>query len=116
MVSGSFPVLATLVVLGWIVVINMTYMKRINMGKVAPEFKQFSLFSTILILLQIAVVFKFILDTIGVDLMPNLNPTVKRMEQMLASELSSVTMVLTLLNLIFAAMMQIVVEFFSTDG
>lgn len=116
MVKSSFPVMATLVVLGWIIVINMTYLTRINQGKVAPEFHQFSFFSTVLILLQLLVVFKFILDTIGVDLVPNTNPMLKKAEQVITSELTSVTIVLTLLNLIFAGMMQVVVEFFSTDG
>jgi hypothetical protein len=116
MVKTAFPVMATLVVLGWIIVINMTYLTRINQGKVAPEFHQFSFFSTVLILLQLLVVFKFILDTIGVDLVPNTNPMLKKAEQVITSELTSVTIVLTLLNLIFAGMMQVVVEFFSTDG
>ena len=116
LLKSSFPIIATLVVLGWIIVINMTYMTRINQGKVAPEFNQFSFFSTILILLQMLVVFKFILDTIGVDLVPNVNPALKKAEQVLTSELTSVTIILTLLNLIFAGMMQVVVEFFSTDG
>jgi len=116
MVQSSFPVVATLIVLGWIIVINMSYMKRINMGKVAPEFSQFSFFSSILIILQLLVVIKYILDTLNIDLIPNAHPTVKTMEKVLASELTSITMVLTLLNLIFAGMMQVVVEFFSTDG
>lgn len=116
MIKTSFPVMATLVVLGWIVVINMTYLTRINQGKVAPEFNQFSFFSTILLLLQLLVVFKFILDTIGVTLVPDTNPMLKNAERVITSELTSVTIVLTLLNLIFAGMMQVVVEFFSTDG
>lgn len=116
LLRSSFPILATLVVLGWIIVINMTYMTRINKGKVAPEFGQFSFFSTILLLLQLLVVFKFILDTIGVTLVPDTNPALKKAEQVLTSELTSVTIVLTLLNLIFAGMMQVVAEFFSTDG
>ena len=116
MVKASFPVMAPLVILGWIIVINMTYLTRINQGKVAPEFHQFSFFSTILILLQLAVVFKFILDTIGVSLVPENNPMLKKAEQVITSELTSVTIILSLLNLIFAGMMQVVVEFFSTDG
>jgi hypothetical protein len=116
MMKASFPVMATLVILGWIIVINMTYLTRINQGKVAPEFHQFSFFSTILILLQLAVVFKFILDTIGVSLVPENNPMLKKAEQVITSELTSVTIILSLLNLIFAGMMQVVVEFFSTDG
>lgn len=112
----SFPVVATLVVLCWIIIINMTFMDRINKGKVAPDFNQFSLFSSILIIFQIMIVFKFILNTMGVTLAPSANPTAVKMEQALTSELNSITVVITLLNLIFAGMMQVVAEFFSTDG
>ena len=38
----SFPVISIIVILGWISVINLIFMKRINQGKVAPEFNEFS--------------------------------------------------------------------------
>ena len=115
-ITSSFPVVATLLVLGWLVIINMTYMTRINQGKVAPEYRQFSFFSTVLLFMQIAVVFKYILETMEIDIMPHMHPTLKLMDKAVSSELNSITMVLTLLNLIFAGMMQVVVQFFSTDG
>jgi hypothetical protein len=114
--SSSFPVISTLVVLCWIVIINMTFMERINKGKIAPDFNQFSFFSTILIIFQIMVVFKYILGKMGKTLAPKDNPMAVKIEQTLSTELSSVTLILTLLNLIFAGMMQVVAEFFSTDG
>lgn len=114
--NSSFPVIATIIVLGWITVINLIYMKRINQGKVAPEFKEFSFLSTILIFLQLLVVFKFIFGKINGQTPSISNPTLAKMNQIFTSELTSITIILTLLNLIFAAMMQIIVEFFSTDG
>lgn len=114
--SSSFPVISTLVVLCWIIIINMTFMERINKGKIAPDFNQFSFFSTILIIFQIMVVFKYILGKMGKTLAPKDNPMAVKIEQTLSTELSSVTLILTLLNLIFAGMMQVVAEFFSTDG
>lgn len=114
--KNSFPVIATIVILGWITIINLIYMKRINQGKVASEYNQFSFISTILIFLQLLVVFKYILGKLNIQTVSSSNPTVAKMNQLFTSELSSITIILSLLNLIFAAMMQIVVEFFSTDG
>ena len=94
----------------------MSFMDRINKGKIAPDFNQFSFFSTILIIFQILVVFKYILGKMGKTLAPRDNPFAIKLEQKLSTELSSVTLILTLLNLIFAGMMQVVAEFFSTDG
>lgn len=114
--KSSFPVLATLVVLWWIILINMNFMERINKGIIAPDYNEFSFFSSILIIFQLAVVFKFILGKLGVTFAPKNNPTATKMETILTSELSSVVLILTLINLIFAGMMQVVAEFFSTDG
>jgi len=117
MVSSSLPLVATLVVIGWLIIINMTYREQINSGRVAPEYNQFSFFSTILLILQMAVMFKYLLEKIGINMFGNnQNSTMSRMADIMASELTSITVILTLLNLIFVGMMQIVVEFFSTDG
>jgi len=117
MVTSSLPLVTTLVVIGWLIIINMTYRKQINSGRVAPEYNQFSFFSTILLILQMAVMFKYLLEKIGINMFGNnQNSTMSRMADIMASELTSITVILTLLNLIFVGMMQIVVEFFSTDG
>lgn len=118
-VSYSFPVLITTVVLAWIVVINFIYMKRINQGKVAPEFNEFSFLSTILIVLQLLVVFKYMLNELNVQISPVTieNETLNKINNLLSKkEIYSVTIILSLLNLIFAGMMQVIVQFFSTDG
>jgi hypothetical protein len=113
---SSLPIVATLAVLCWIIVINSKFMKKINSGKVAPDFEKFSLFSTILIIFQLLIVFKFILGKLGITFAPKDNEKAKSLEEAFTSELSSIVIVLTLINLIFAGMLQVVAEFFSTDG
>lgn len=114
----SFPIVATIVILAWVVMINFVFMERINKGKVAPEFGDFSFISTILIFLQVIVVFKYLLNKLNLDLMPSSieNETLRKANKLFNTEATSVTIILTLLNLIFVGMMQVVVEFFSTDG
>ena len=115
--TSSFPLIATLLVLSWLVILYSSYSLRINKGKVAPEFNQFSFASSFLIVLQLIVVFKYLIDKSNINLgQVNKDSAMGKILGALTSELTSVTLILTLLNLIFVGMMQIIVEFFSTDG
>jgi len=115
--TSSFPLIATLLVLSWLVLLYTTYSVRINKGKVAPEFNQFSFASSFLIVLQLIVVFKYLIDKSNIGLgQANKDSPVGKILMALTSELTSVVVILTLLNLIFVGMMQIIVQFFSTDG
>ena len=115
--TSSFPLIATLLVLSWLVILYSAYSLRINKGKVAPEFNQFSFASSFLIVLQLIVVFKYLIDKSNINLgQVNKDSTFGKVLGALTSELTSVVVILTLLNLIFVGMMQIIVEFFSTDG
>ena len=116
-ITSSFPLIATLLVLSWLVILYTVYSVRINKGKVAPEFNQFSFASSFLIFIQLIVVFKYLIDKSNISLgTANKDSPVGKVLSAITSELTSVVIILTLLNLIFIGMMQIIVEFFSTDG
>ena len=116
-ITSSFPLIATLLILSWLVILYTVYSVRINKGKVAPEFNQFSFASSFLIFIQLIVVFKYLMDKSNISLgTANKDSPVGKVLSALTSELTSVVIILTLLNLIFVGMMQIIVEFFSTDG
>lgn len=115
--TSSFPLIATLLVLSWLVILYTTNSIRINQGRVAPEFNQFSFASSFLIVLQLIVVFKYLIDKSNINLgQANKDSAMGKILGALTSELTSIVIILTLLNLIFVGMMQIIVEFFSTDG
>lgn len=115
--TSSFPLLATLLVLSWLVILYSSYSIRINQGKVAPEFNQFSFASSFLVILQLIIVFKYLIDKSNINVgQATKDSPVGKVLGAITSELTSIIVILTLLNLIFVGMMQIIVEFFSTDG
>jgi hypothetical protein len=110
LVKGSMVPSLMLIILVWLISMNLTYYKRINEGKVASEYDQFSTVSTILVVVQLIVLFKYLKDAFATDKGGN------GIAGALKSEMVSITYVLTALNVIFAGMMNIVLTFFSTDG
>ena len=111
LVQGSLVPFLMLLILVWLISINMTFYKRINEGNVASEYNQFSTVSTILVVVQLMVLFKYLKDAFKVEKggQNGLGGAHK-------SQMASITYVLTALNVIFIGMMNIVVAFFSTDG
>ena len=110
LVGGSMVTSLMLLILVWLISMNMTYYKRINEGNVSAEYNQFSTVSTVLVVIQLAVLFKYLKDAFATDKGGN------GISGALKSEMVSITYVLTALNVIFAGMMNIVLTFFSTDG
>jgi len=112
--KGSLVPSLMLFILVWLISINMTYYKRINEGKVASEYNQFSTVSTMLVVVQLIVLFKYLRDTFMIE---KGGPSdEKGIAGALKSQMASITYILTALNVIFIGMMNIVVAFFSTDG
>ena len=105
--SNFLPSLLFLIVFIWIISLNIIYFKRINQDKVASEFFQYSTLSSFLILFQLGLLFQHYKK-----LFANTN----QKTHWIADNTMSLNYILTLLNLILTGMMQIVLEFYSTDG
>ena len=106
--SDSLPSLLTLLVLIWLIMLNVTYFKRINQGKISKDYTQFSTLSTILLVIQLFVLFSFLRAQLGANGMGT--------NRMGANGMAYVVYALTFLNVIFVSMMNIILKFFSTDG
>ena len=114
LIKTSLPPLLLFSVLVWIIALNATYFHRINEGKVANEYNMYSNMSTVLIVVQLIILFKYLRDTLMITQGESL--TKIGIDKAIKSEMASVTYILTLLNLIFAGIMNIILEFYSTDG
>jgi len=64
LIGNSLPPILMLVVLVWLVVLNASYYKQINKGNVASEYSQFSQTSTVMVIFQLMVMFKYLSDTL----------------------------------------------------
>lgn len=109
LLTNSMPILLTFIVLVWLIIINTTYFKRINEGKIANEYNTFSTISTVLVVFQLIILFKYLNDEV-------LTTKDNLIAGVLKGQLASIMYVLSILNLVFVGMMNIVLEFFSTDG
>jgi len=101
--TDSLPSMITLLILVWLITINVTYFKRINQGKLSADYNQFSTITTILLIVQLIVLFMFLRDQTSV------NPSGSK-------TMGYVVYAITFLNAIYIGLMNIILKFFSTDG
>lgn len=110
----SLPSVLMLGILTLLITINAEYFKRINEGNVAKEYSTYSNLSTFMVMIQLVVLYKYLIDEL---LIGKGGPTNKIMLiEALKSRMASVTYLLTLGNLIVASVMTIILKYFSTDG
>jgi len=110
----SLPPMLMLIVLVLLISINSEYFKRINEGDVANEYSTYSNLSTFMVMIQLGVLYKYLVDEL---LIGRGGPTNKTMLiEALRSRLASVTYLLTLGNLTLVSVMTIILKYFSTDG
>jgi len=101
--SESLPTMITLLVLAWLISLNVTYYKRINQGKLSDEYNQFSMITTILLIIQLIVLFMFLREQTSEN--PSKSKT-----------MGYVVYAITFINVIYIGMMNIILKFFTTDG
>lgn len=117
-VKGLFihglPPLLLLCILIWLIFLNARYFKRINQDNVASEYYNYSSVSTVLVIIQLIVLFKYLTDEFRLSEGGPASKT--QLEQALTSRLASVTYLVTLANVMLAAIQNIILAYFSTDG
>ena len=105
--TGTMPIIFIIILLAWLFSMNVTNFKKINEGKVANEYLQFSFASTIMIMLELGLLLKYLLLFIS----PNSDGREADLDK-----LKSGMSVLFVFNMVVLAVMQIILTFFSTDG
>jgi hypothetical protein len=111
--SGAIPVILTLGIVVYIIILNFIYFTRINSNKVSSSYPVYSFFSSLLIVIQIGIIIKYmfsILNTI------NTKTGDKSKKQNEESILKGLSLIVTTINYIFVLILHILLAFFSTDG
>ena len=106
---STVPSFLTLILLLYMIYINLTYFKRINQGKVANEYYTMSKMSTVLLFFQIFTLFKYIISVHRAR--DNNNKDIAET----ASSDGSILYLLSLINVIFIIIINIILRYFSTD-
>ena len=110
--QDALPVVLTLGVVIYMIVLNYIYFTRINSNKVSTSFSTYSFFSSLLVMLQIAIIIKYMYSMLTAVVTKQTNERHKK-EQ---SILKGLSLVLITLNYLFVFILHILLAFFSTDG
>ena len=103
--QGVIPIIFTLALIIYIIVLNYIYFIRINSNNVAPSYHTYSLFSSLLIVLQIGMIIKYMHSSL-----------INKSQEKEVSILKGLSLILITINFIFVFILHVLLEFFSTDG
>lgn len=113
LLKNAGPIVLTISIISLILAQNISFYKIINSGKVAPQYYQFSGVSGFLILIQTSLVIKYLMDILKGN---TSNSNTSEMMVALASELNSIILILTVANIGIIGILQVILQYFSTDG
>lgn len=111
----AMPVILLGIIIGIILYQNITFYKDINEGHISTEYYTWSSLSSFFILLQVGVVIYYLMDTLTMDKVGD-DTSSTGLLATITSELTSLVLILTIINLGFTGILQVILKFFSTDG
>tara|TARA_B110000037_G_scaffold21182_1_gene23191 strand:+ start:4326 stop:5018 length:693 start_codon:yes stop_codon:yes gene_type:complete len=113
--KNALPIILSIVIIALIIVQNVSFYKQINSGRVADEYYQFSGVSSFLILVQTVLVINYLMDILSGQ--RNKDDVEKNgVMTALASEMNSIILILSVMNVGIIGVLQVVLKYFSTDG
>ena len=94
------PIFFTLMVITYTMIMHVIFKDGLIIGNVANQYYSYLSFSSLLILMQIVILIKYI----------------KSIQNKESTQLNTVLYTITFLNIIVLGIMNIILRFFSTDG
>tara|TARA_X000000368_G_scaffold418956_1_gene421063 strand:- start:8703 stop:9353 length:651 start_codon:yes stop_codon:yes gene_type:complete len=111
--SDAVPVMFTLGIVLYIISLNFIYFKRINSNKVSSSYSTYSFFSSLLIIIQIGIIIKYMFSILKTIKNNRTTDPERNKEQAI---LKGASIIATSVNFIFILILHILLAFFSTDG
>lgn len=111
--NDSIPIFLTFCVLIYIIYINLVHFNRINKGEVSDSYYTYSFYSSLLIIIQITLIIKYVYNSLGT--LNNTNKLNGENNKQIVF-IKSASFILVLINLIFVMIQHILLAFYSTDG
>tara|TARA_B100001093_G_scaffold508498_1_gene570828 strand:+ start:2762 stop:3481 length:720 start_codon:yes stop_codon:yes gene_type:complete len=108
--SNSLPVILSLGTILFLLFINYTFFERINKGLLPDTYNTYYLFSSTLLIVQIALIVKYLYNEL------NLLVIKDKTNMKENTIIKSLSYIIITLNFIFILIMYILLEFFSTNG
>ena len=113
--KNAFPLILNISIIALILFQNISFYSQINSGKVADEYYQFSGVSSFLILVQSILVINYLMDVLSGEQSKN-NAQKGGIMAALASELNSIILILSVINIGIIGVLHVILKYFSTDG
>lgn len=106
LLTSSFSIVSTLGIFMYLIWLYLTYSKQINSGKAADEYYQMANIGTVMIIFQLVVLSKSLLMDNRED----------KSEDKRKAMITNAVYLLTIINVVFISIMNIILAYFSTDG
>ena len=113
--KNALPLILNISIIALILFQNISFYSQINSGKVADEYYQFSGVSSFLILIQSILVINYLMDVLSGEQSKN-NSQKGGIMAALASELNSIILILSVINIGIIGVLHVILKYFSTDG
>ena len=110
LMNDSIPIFLTFCVLVYIIYINFVHFNIINKGAVSDSYYTYSFYSSLLIIIQITLVIKYMYNSL--NFFNKKGPENTKQKNMIISA----SYILVFINLIFVMIQHILLSFYSTDG
>ena len=108
--NNTIPILLTFGLIVYIIILNFIYFTKINSNAVSDSFHLYSFFSSLLLILQISLIVKYIFNILEKLKSPNDKNNKQN------SIIKGLSYILAIINFIFIFIKHILLAFFSTDG
>jgi len=114
-IDSMLPSLLLLIILIWAIILNVSNFNAVNKTNLPKEYGQYSFISSFLIIIQIISLFIYFNNKYGLLFFTQSDKRVLK-GQIKIIDAKETIYILFLFNIIMLGMMQIVLEFFTTDG
>lgn len=115
--KSSFPVLFLIGLITWLITMNISYRTRINKGHVSNDYYKFGYVSSALIILQLIIIIKFVRDKMNsIRSTSTISSPLSNALNAFSSQMASIGYAIGTINYAIVIIMQIILEYFSTDG
>lgn len=111
--GDGIPIFLTFCILIYVIYINFVHFNRINRGAVSDSYYTYSFYSSLLIIIQITLIIKYMYNSLG---LLNKTNTITESNIKQTIMIKSASYILVLINLVFVMIQHILLSFYSTDG
>lgn len=115
-IKNGMPLIIFMSIVIWLFSLYLLFNNKIVKEQIPKSFYTFSSISTVLIILQLLVLYKFLMDQLSLNNNNNSENLINTIYNLLSSQIISLLYLLSLFNFIITGFLQVILKYFTTDG